>query len=162
MLEGDYLAQLAKLTGDVDWDIELPRQWSNFFDEKGHAPTCPSDERHNQRYRLRTHGLMYFVNPLPAFPRTKKPVGVYTCDFSRHGCGILSSAPLFPEEQIRVLLPTFWTVLTVVRVRRITKRCFEIGLKLNKRFDPSEEAFGELSADVLLSKARSNKSQRET
>lgn len=150
MLESDYLAQFAKLIGDVDWDIELPRQWSNFFDEKGHTPSCPSDERHNQRYRLRTHGLMYFENPLPAFPRSNDPAGVYTSDFSRQGCGILSSVPLFPGEEVRVLLPTFWTTLIVVRVRRITQRCFEIGLTLNRRLDPSLDAFGDATADSLV------------
>tara|TARA_R110002049_G_scaffold50370_2_gene142967 strand:+ start:19661 stop:19852 length:192 start_codon:yes stop_codon:yes gene_type:complete len=44
---------------------------------------------------------------------------------------------LYPVEQIRVALPTFWVQLEVVRARRITSRCFEIGTKLLKRHDPS-------------------------
>ncbi|MEM9644984.1 MAG: PilZ domain-containing protein [Planctomycetota bacterium] len=146
MLESDYLAQFAQLIGDVDWDIMLPRQWQDFFEEKGHIPTCPDDDRSNQRFRLRTHGLLWFDDPLPAFPRPTGAIGIYTCDFSRQGCGILTSVPLLPGENVRVVLSTFWTELHVVRTRRITRQCFEVGMTLSRRHDPSESAFRDVPA----------------
>jgi len=148
MLESDYLSQYTRLIGTLDWEIELPRQWANFFQEKGHSPSCAHDERANQRYRLRTYGALWFENPLPAFPRGIEPIGIYTCDFSRTGCGILASFPLYPGEQVRVVLPTFWTRLTVARARRITRRCYEIGLTLDQRCDPSAEAFDPIGMAV--------------
>ncbi len=141
MLESDYLAQYTALIHGLDWEIVLPREWADFFDQRGHAPSCQGDQRASQRLRLRTYGAMFIDDPLPAFPRPTHPIGVYMSDFSRQGCGFLNSFALLPEEQIRIVLPTFWVRLCVVRARRITKHCFEIGTVLKSRMDPSEEAF---------------------
>lgn len=153
MLESDYLAQYTDLINHLPWDIELPQQWTNFFKEKGHMPSCVGDERKHQRFRLRTYGVMTFWKPLPAFPRPTDVIGVYTSDFSRQGCGLLTSFPLLPEEEVRLVLPTFWAVLSVVRVRRITRKCYEIGTELMSRNDPSEEAFEKVKVATPPSEA---------
>ncbi|QDV60985.1 PilZ domain-containing protein [Crateriforma conspicua] len=141
MLESDYLARFRQLTRSVSWGIELPSSWKNYFQEKGPSPSYPGDGRMHPRIRLRTHGVVFFDNPLPSVPRSSRPMGVYTKDFSRQGCGFLINEQLFPEEEIRLVLPSFWTRLTVVRARRITSHCYEIGATLNQRFDPEERAF---------------------
>lgn len=141
MLDSDYLTHYTELTQRVTWNIELPDEFGNFFTEKGPAPPCASDERIHQRFRVRTHGILYFTSPLPAFPRTCEPTGIYTCDLSRQGFGFLASYQLFPEEEVRIVLPNFWVRLLVVRSRRVTRRCYEIGTTLLGRLDPSDEAF---------------------
>ncbi|MDA8744964.1 hypothetical protein N9N28_10065 [Rubripirellula amarantea] len=142
MLDFDYPTQLSEMIQSVGWTIELPVEWKSFFDERGEVPSYSEDDRHNMRLKIRTHGLMWFEETLPFCPRTTDPVGVYTRDFSRTGTGFLSSVELYPEETVRVALPTFWVQLKVVRVRRITSKCFEIGASLMKQHDPSPQAFG--------------------
>jgi hypothetical protein len=68
-------------------------------------------------------------------------VGTYTRDFSRWGCGFLTTEQLFPEERVRIVLPTFWVQLLVVRTRRITSKCYESGGKLIRTYEPDPRAF---------------------
>ncbi|MEM8666241.1 MAG: hypothetical protein AAGG48_01910 [Planctomycetota bacterium] len=141
MLEVDYSARFADVIGSIDWDIELPIEWKDYFDQRGEIPTYAQDERQNQRLKVRTHGLLWFDQALPFCARTNDPVGIYTRDFSRHGTGFLSPFEIYPEECVRVALPTFWVKLQVVRARRITSRCFEVGCELIERHDPAVEVF---------------------
>ena len=137
MLESDYPTKFGELIQTVSWDIELPIEWATYFQERGEVPCYADDERNNQRLKVRAHGLMHFDVSLPFRPRGSGPVGVYTRDFSRHGCGLLTPVELYPLEKIRIALPTFWVQLEVVRARRITSKCFEIGTVLIKRHNPS-------------------------
>lgn len=150
MLDKDYPTQFGELIHAVPWDIELPIQWIDYFEQRGEVPSFPSDARSNQRLKVRTHGAMWFEKSLPMCPRQGKPIGVYTKDFSRHGIGFLSPVELYPEECVRLVLPTFWTRLRVMRARRITSHCYEIGTLLMGRHDPDVAAFAD-TADELAS-----------
>ena len=141
MLEIDYPTRYRELIQSVDWDIELPVEWSSFFDEKGEVNSFAEDQRSNKRLKVRTHGLLHFEESLPFVSRPAEFVGTYTRDFSRQGCGFLVSFEVFPEERVRIVLPTLWMQLLVVRTRRITSKCYEIGGQLLHRYDPAPEAF---------------------
>lgn len=141
MLEVDYPKRFGELIQAVSWDIELPIEWSDYFEERGEVASFVEDQRNNQRLKVRTHGLLYVDQTLPFLTRNETPYGIYTRDFSRHGCGFLTSFELYPEEQVRLVLPTFWVQLTVVRARRITSKCYEIGTALLHRNDPDMAAF---------------------
>jgi len=147
MLEVDYSTRFAELIESLDWSIELPIEWKDYFEHRGEVPSFAGDERQNQRLKVRTHGLMWFDDSLPFCPRTSDPIGVYTRDFSRHGAGLLTHFELYPEELIRVALPTFWVRLRIVRTRRITSRCYEIGASLIERHDATLDVFTPRSVD---------------
>lgn len=142
MLDNDYSTQFRQVIDSVDWQIELPSQWKGYFQERGEVPSFPQDDRFNQRLKARAHGLLWFEQALPMRPRTGDPIGVYSKDFSRNGVGFLSSMELFPEEYVRLVLPTFWVQLRVMRARKMTDHCYEIGAILVGRHDPCSEAFG--------------------
>ncbi len=141
MLEIDYSTQLGELIQSVDWDIELPVEWSDYFEQRGEVASYVDDDRNNQRLKIRTHGILWFDESLPFRPRSESPLGIYTRDFSRQGAGFLSPFEIYPEEKVRIALPTFWVQLHVVRSRRITSKCYEIGAILVQRLDPSPDAF---------------------
>lgn len=141
MLEIDYSTQLGDLIQSVDWDIELPVEWSDYFDERGEVASYVDDDRNNQRLKIRTHGILWFDQSLPFCNRSENPLGIYTRDFSRQGAGFLSPFEIYPEERVRIVLPTFWVQLHVVRARRITSKCYEVGAMLVHRFDPGPDAF---------------------
>lgn len=152
MLEVDYSTKFDELLSSVSWDIELPIEWSDYFEERGEVASYVEDQRNNQRLKVRTHGLLWFDRTLPFLKRESGVVGIYTRDFSRHGCGFLMPFELYPEEQVRIVLPTFWVHLHVVRARRITSKCYEVGATLLRRMDPDPIAF-EVLTDVELADA---------
>ena len=141
MLEVDYSAKFGELLSSVSWEIELPIEWSDYFEERGEVASYVEDQRNNQRLKVRTHGLLWFEKTLPFLNRKCDVMGIYTRDFSRHGCGFLTPFQLYPEEQVRIVLPTFWVNLHVVRARRITSKCYEVGAQLLRRMDPDPTAF---------------------
>ena len=141
MLGIDYSTQLRKVIESIQWNIELPMEWADYFEQRGENAAFPDDKRSNQRLTIRTCGVMWFDQTLPFRARTKNPIGIYTRDFSRKGAGFLSPIQLYPEERVRVILPTFWVQLKVARGRRITHKCFEVGTVLQTRHDPSPLAF---------------------
>jgi hypothetical protein len=147
MLEGDYPTQFGELIQRAGWDIELPIEWSSYFEERGETTTFLDDQRRNQRLKIRTHGLLWVEHTLGFRSRPDRFMGIYTRDFARHGCGFLAEYELFPEERVRIVLPTFWVQLLVVRSRRITSKCYEIGGQLLHRHDPHRLAF-EMNEDT--------------
>ncbi len=118
---------------------------SDFFDNSGDAPTVPHEERRHLRIRARTQAVGFVEQCLPSLPRGNKAFGVFTSDFSRAGCGFLSSFQLFPGEKIRLLLPQFWLRLQVVRCRKLGHLCYEAGTLLISRNPSSSGAFQDIA-----------------
>ena len=141
MLGIDYTDQLRRMTADVSWEIQLPEEMKNFFQESGPMPSMQGDERRAARMRVRAKCLAIYEVSLPAFPRSPNPLGVYTTDISRHGVGFLYSEPLLPEEEVRLVLPAFWLSARIARARRLGHKCYQIGARLLARHDPGPEAF---------------------
>lgn len=146
MLGEHYANLLAKLIDRAAWSITLPETHRNFFEERGQAMSIASEQRNAGRTRVRTRGIMIYESCLPAIPRPRRCIGIYTGDFSHNGIGFLAPHQLFPTESVRILFPMFWMQVQVVRARRLGPRCFEIGGTLIRRCDPSQDAF-----DPLLS-----------
>jgi hypothetical protein len=148
MLGHDYKEQLDCLIKRVDWLIELPENQPRFFQESGPSAGIEGDQRRAPRLIIRARCIMIPESPLPAFPRSSEPQGVYTSDISRYGLAIITPVQLFPEEQIRIILPTFWMQLVVARNRRLGDHCFQIGATLVSRHDPSPHAFNVTVAET--------------
>ncbi len=148
MLEDDYSSRFSRLIESVQWDIELPRDWTDYFEHRGETSSFNGDVRTNKRMMVRTYGVMWIVESLPFCHRSAEPIGVYSRDFSRHGVGLLTPFQLFPEERIRVVLPAFWVELLVVRARRITSKCYEVGAELLQRHDPDPMAFAPVTTPL--------------
>lgn len=68
-------------------------------------------------------------------------MAVYTKGFSRSGLEFLTWMQVFPGESVRILLATFRVRLHVVRSRRITCKCYEIGATLVEHHEASADAF---------------------
>jgi len=151
MLENDYSSRFGELIESIVWDIELPRDWTSYFEEHGEMSSFQDDVRANRRMMVRTYGVMWFEKSLPFCERSDDPIGVYSRDFSRHGVGLLSPFEIYPEEQIRVALPAFTVELLVVRTRRITSKCFEIGTELIQKHDPDPAMLCGLGSATILS-----------
>ncbi len=142
MLEIDYSQRLADLFTQTSWNIELPEGLGDFFLNNGEAAmSFPDDERTNQQIRIRTEALLWSEVALPFRPRESDPIGIYTQDFSRTGMGFLSSIEFYPEEEVRILVPSFWVQVRIARTRRLGKACYETGAILIRKHSPSVDAF---------------------
>jgi hypothetical protein len=91
--------------------------------------------------KVRTMAILLHEQSLPTVSRREQPVGVYTKDFSRRGCGFLAAQQMYPEEIVRILLPNFWIRLHIVRARRVGPSCYEMGGELMEQHQPSDGAF---------------------
>lgn len=141
MLGSDYTEHLQRLIDDICWSIELPAGMENFFRETGPLPSMAGDERKAARLRVRAKSVAISEVRLHAWPRQTDPYGVYISDISRYGVGFLSAEQFFPEEQVRLILPAFWLVAQVARVRKLGPNCYQIGARLLRRNDPNMTAF---------------------
>ena len=142
MLEKDYSGRLKKLIEASTWEVNLPESLAEFFAVSGEVTsTFADDQRGNQRIRIRTRGILWPEVTLPFCPRNPVTAGIYTQDLSRSGAGFLSSFELYPEEEVRIVLPTFWIRVKISRVRRLGEKCFETGAVLLKKHPPSPNAF---------------------
>lgn len=141
MLGSNYKEQLERLVQEVSWDIQLPPALERFFQETGPRNAIKDDQRRAARLIVRTKCLLIPDLPLPAFPRDENPIGIYTSDISRHGVGFLASIPFLPEEEVRLILPTFWLKGVIARSMRLGPHCYQIGARLISRHDPSIDAF---------------------
>ncbi len=141
MLGFDYTNQFNELVESVDWTIELPETWENFFSERGECNTYSGYGRKNRRIKARSYGLMWFDKAWKLVNRPTQVVGIYTKDFSTRGCGFVLPMQVYPNEVLRIMLPTFWLSLCVARCYRLNEHCFEAGGVLIRQSGPSEEAF---------------------
>jgi hypothetical protein len=124
MLDGHYSAILAELIQRLDWNIQLPPTLANFFEHRGPAPTMMGDARSAVRLRARTQGVLFPTGPLLAFPRQMVAIGIYTSDFSKQGFGFIAAEQFWPEEEVRVVLQTFWIKVRIVRCRYLGPNCY--------------------------------------
>ncbi|MEM1225775.1 MAG: hypothetical protein AAGJ40_08750 [Planctomycetota bacterium] len=141
MLDFSYPEYYTDLVRRTPWSVSLPGEWEGFFQESGVAPLPFGEHDARQRRIVRTSGLMAFVTPLPALRRTSSVVGIYTRDFSRDACGLLTSMELYPEEIVRVFLSTLCLQLRVVRCTRHNDQCFEVGAAIIHRLETDRAAF---------------------
>ena len=141
MLAVDYQTKLAQLLHSMNWSIDIPDEWSDYFKDTARPAAFADDQRNNQRLKIRTCGVMWFEKSIPIRPRANEPLGIYTRDFSRQGTGFLCPCEIYPEEEVRIVLPTFWVQLRVARARRINRCCYEVGAVLILQHDPNSEAF---------------------
>jgi hypothetical protein len=150
MLEDDYLSRFGQLIQAVPWEIVLPRDWTDYFEQRGEATVYDRDARASKRLLARTYAVLWFQNTLSFCHRSPQPVGIYSRDFSRQGVGFLAPMQLFPEEQVRIALPTLCVDVKVTRARRITSHCFEIGTVLLNRHDPDPAALASPAGVTVL------------
>lgn len=141
MLDIDYPQNFARLMQQTDWAITLPEDWDSFFAESGVVNQPFGEQRHSQRRIVRARGLMTIDEPLPAIARQPEMIGIYTRDFSKDSCGLITPIELYPEEKMRLILPTFWLTVRVVRCRRHNAHCYEVGAELLRRHDADRRAF---------------------
>ena len=81
------------------------------------------------------------LDTLSSMKRDCGYIPVYTADFSRGGCGFISAIQIFPTERIRLILPTFWIQLEIVRCRKLGSKCYEVGGVLLSKNQPDPAAF---------------------
>lgn len=141
MLDFNYSDHYAGVVQSIAWRIELPAGSDDFFQQNGVLLQTDKDYRGTQRRIVRVRGMMVVEKTLPAIERDPSWTGVYTKDFSKDGVGIVSPIQWFPEEQVRLILPSFWLQTKVERCRKINRNCYEVGLSLIRRCDPDRAAF---------------------
>lgn len=121
--------QLNNTVGGSDLPllVRLPESLRDFFAESGYLETVYGELRGQARLRVRCEALLK-SDFVPPFLKIKQRLAkVLIKDLSRSGIGLLSHEQMWPGE-------TFWVGLhgrnlhvRVVRCRKLTDACYEIG-----------------------------------
>lgn len=134
MLDTIDFDQRRQLIERIPCRVDLPDGWTRFDEGEGCAASQANEFRAGMRYRVVRRAVVQLYGSLPAFPRPDGYTGAIVQDFSRQGMGILYHEQLFPEERLRVLLPAVSVEATVIRCRRVTPGCYELGLVLDREY----------------------------
>jgi hypothetical protein len=111
--------------------VEVPPDLAELFEGEGYVSSYADEFRANFRYRAVRRAVLQFCGNLPAFPRGGGMFGAIVQDFSRRGMGLLYHEQLYPDERVRVLLPSVSVDGAVARCRRCGPGCFAVGLQLD-------------------------------
>ncbi len=77
-----YRTKLADLIHSLDWRIEIQVEWTDYFEDTRRSASVSGDQRHNQRLKIRTCGILWFEKAIPFRSHKKSSMGIYTRDFS--------------------------------------------------------------------------------
>lgn len=141
MLDGDDDTKLllADAVQQLPCDVDLPREWDDFFHRPETRPLwmVPVDKRRHERRYLRAVAGLQYRQTAPVLHRPMQWLRVYMTNLSRSGIMFLHAEQLFPRERMRMVLPDPRvrefvddpenSIIEVVRCHRIQDRCFEIG-----------------------------------
>lgn len=145
MLEHDDRKHAAAdLIGSFPCNVELPNELRNNFEKHGVMPFNENDRRRYPRVLCRSKrnraGLEYRTT-IPHLPRETVWHNVYVTNVSRDGIGLLHSEPLYPRENMRLLLLNGkLATIEIVNCRRLGPRCFEVGAQVFSSHDSTPEA----------------------
>jgi hypothetical protein len=139
MLElDDRKRAAAELIASLPCEVEFSDQSQSNLDKAGGALSSNTKRRYprvNCRSERNRAGLQY----QPTLPHLDRPSdwrAVYVINLSREGVGFLSGVPLYPCEEMRILLLSgVGLKLEVIRCRRLRNHCFEIGARIISRDD---------------------------
>lgn len=127
----DEADAVGKLINSFPCRVELPPQWKENFERQG--PVVDAEEHRRRFPRVycrgeRNRAGLQYQSTLPSLHRDSSWHNVYLDNVSRSGIGFLHYEPLYPHEQMRMLLPTGRTLnIEIVSCRRIHNCCFFIG-----------------------------------
>ena len=112
--------------------VVLPEEWKRFFAETGYAPTTAQENRCNSRLRVRAEVPVWFHSTPDGMGDSivralGTPEKALMKDISRTGIAILYHEQVFPEERLCIQFQNRLFEVTVVRCRRISKACYEVG-----------------------------------
>jgi hypothetical protein len=128
-------ARYRQLIEQIPCRLILPPRLAAALAETGYQQVAHVDERRAARYRVCVRTVLQIRQSLPAFPRQATAGGAIVRDVSRTGLAVIYHEQLFPQEIVRVWLPTRRLEGTVARCRRLGPRCFEVGVQLDQLFN---------------------------
>jgi hypothetical protein len=113
-----------QLIAALPCNVELPAEWSDFFERQGPMPTIVDDARQFPRFYYRAFAALASTGSLPALERTSTVSRVYLKDISRTSVCFIHSEQFFPCERPMIILTDgSRRDVSVVRCRRLQERC---------------------------------------
>ncbi len=99
--------------------VELPEEWTDFFEQRGPTSAEFDESRGYHRFHLRGKAIL---------KRNGTHYGIFTKDISRTGIGFYCGEQLFPCEHVFIWLPNGTNPeMSIVRCLRIKENCYECG-----------------------------------
>jgi hypothetical protein len=134
VLETIDFDQRQQLIARAPCKVRLPPDVAKLLGAGSQAVAQTNNSRAGVRYKALRRAAVQLQGGLPAFPCDGSLVGTIVQDFSRESMGILYHEQLFPEERLRLWMPSLSLEAKVIRCRRRGPQCYEIGLALDRDY----------------------------
>jgi hypothetical protein len=103
-------------------------------------PTFTTEQRRYARREFRNSAAVTLESSLPAFPRDGQRHLTLTIDISRGGTCFLFPSELYPSETGMLDIAGVGEKrFAIVRCRRLTSKCFQIGARFIAKAEPASE-----------------------
>lgn len=133
MLDAIDTDDCQRVIDSVPCLVDIPQAYLEQLQEEGYLPSSPQEERKHARYRFCRNAALQILEDLPLLPRMRKISGAYLSSISIGGAAVLFDEQLYPKERVRIWLANDALAGEVSRCRRISERCYEVGIALDEK-----------------------------
>ena len=130
MLRSSNEPDFDQLIQEYPLTVAIPPQTQLELRERGPVPTRNDDVRVAPRFRCKGPAILEWVESPIAWSRSFPTSQVVVRNLSRTGFSLLTDRELFPEQVVRVYLSIATATARVIRARRLSSRCYDIGFRI--------------------------------
>ncbi len=110
--------------------LAIPPQVQLELRQRGPISTCDEDVRVAPRFRCKGPAVLEWIESPSGLPLQFPTTQVIVRNLSRTGFSVLADRQWFPEQMVKIYLPSAVVLAKVVRARRLGSRCYDIGFRI--------------------------------
>jgi hypothetical protein len=119
-----------ELINEYPLSLAIPPQVQLELRQRGPISTCDKDVRVAPRFRCKGPAVLEWIESPSGLPLQFPTTQVIVKNLSRTGLSVLADRQWFPEQVVKIHLPSAVVLAKVVRARRLGSRCFDIGFRI--------------------------------
>ena len=120
----------SELINEHPLSLAIPPQVQLELRQRGPISTCDKDVRVAPRFRCKGPAILEWIESPSGLPLQFPTTQVIVRNLSRTGFSVLADRQWYPEQIVKIYLPTAITTAKVVRARRLGSRCYDIGFRI--------------------------------
>ncbi len=110
--------------------LAIPPQIQLELRERGPISNCDEDVRVATRFRCNGPAVLEWLDSPSGLPIAFPTTQVLVRNLSRTGFSVLADRQWYPEQHVKIYLPTAIITAIVVRARRLGCRCYDLGFRV--------------------------------
>ena len=130
MLATKNESNFNELINEHPLSLAIPPHVQLELRQRGPISTCDGDVRVAPRFRCKGPAVLEWIESPSGLPLQFPTTQVIVRNLSRTGFSVLADRQWFPEQVVKIHLPSAVVLAKVVRARRLGSRCYDIGFRI--------------------------------